>query len=296
MSLSIIIPCLNEEDIQNTIDDIHKTIEISDFEIIVIDDNSDFVVKLDKISKLIRNKKRIGVDGCRQLGVELSSNDNILIIDSHMRFSKDWGKKIVKNIEQNEKTIWCFSCCELGCGNMDMDYVDSVYRGANIVINKGNDILEPKWRNSIKEGIYEVPCVLGGAYGLNKKWMNYIKGFEGLKMWGSSEVFISLKSWLAGGNCRIDTGIEIGHKFRDHAPYSTYCWNMIYNKLFILNTIFPSKIREEIIDKIPKTVNFKRALEELEMNKTLIKERKKYYEGIFVKDFYGICKKLSIEL
>jgi glycosyltransferase involved in cell wall biosynthesis len=296
--LSIIMPFLNEkEEPKLTIESILETSDDIDFEIIVIDDNSDINCEIPKYNKIksIKNKERIGVDGSRQLGVELANSNNIFIIDAHMRFNKGWMSKIIENINNESETIFCTTCVGLGYGNMDLTKANSKYRGATFVIsNCKNEILEPKWKNNFNNGFYEIPCILGANYGMSKEWFNHIHGLSGLKMWGSSELFLSLKTWLAGGKCKIDTDIEIGHKFRDNAPYSTHVWNLTYNKILLCKLLFPKCLEEKVVSKMPKTLAYKEAMRQISNNKEFIKAEKEYLNKIFKKDIYDILEYLNI--
>jgi len=298
--LSIIIPFLNEGDeLQNTIDSIYETSNPLNFEIIAIDDCSDIksTIKERKEIKMIRNEARIGVDACRQLGSELASHNHLCFFDSHMRFPLGWATRMLEDIQSEPKTLWCTMCMGLGYGNMELNRSRERYRAADIVLLNGSrEVLEPKWRDCNKEGKYEVPCVLGANYGVNKKWFEYIHGLKGLQMWGCSEMFMSLKTWFAGGSCKIDTDIKIGHKFRKQAPYSTAVWNMIYNKMYLCRTILPNDLGNFLIGAMPKTSNYKRAMIEIENSIESIESEKKYYKTIFVNNIFDVCNKFDIKI
>ncbi|MFA7219284.1 MAG: glycosyltransferase [Synergistaceae bacterium] len=298
--ISIIMPFLNErEEPQNTIDSIYQTAHPKRFEIIAIDDCSDEASKIyeSKEIKIVRNKHRIGVDACRQLGAEMATSPNLFIIDAHMRFPKGWMSRMISNIQSEPSTLWCTTCMGLGYGNMDLHRSRDRYRGADIVLLNGSqEILEPKWRNVHAPGKYEIPCVLGANYGISKSWFEHIHGLKGLKMWGGSEMFMSLKTWMAGGCCKIDTDIHIGHKFRDNAPYATGAWNITYNKLYICDTILPNDIGEYLKSRIPNSYNRRRADKEIERNKQEIASEKSYYTNIFKRDLYSICDQWRIPI
>jgi hypothetical protein len=186
---------------------------------------------------------------------------------------------------------------------MDLNEYKGKYYGAKMLFIDHNanaerparEVLEPKWAPK-GEGIeYEIPCILGANYAFSKQWLDKIRGLQGLRMWGSSEPFLSLKTWMAGGTSKIRTDIEIGHKFRSNAPYATGIEYLIYNKIFLLKTIFPPSWGEKLIDNLPKDRNFKRAMEAINKNKDVIAENRKYYEGIFTRSIEEYCERFSIE-
>ena len=298
--ITIIMPFLNEcEEPQSTIDSIYQTAHPDRFEIIAIDDCSNKPSKIQDRKEILvlRNKERIGVDACRQLGAELATTKNLFIIDAHMRFPRGWLSRIVERIEANPKTLWCTTCMGLGYGNMDLIRSRSQYRGADIIILNGDgEVLEPKWRSEVQLGDYEIPCVLGANYGVSKEWFIRIRGLRGLKMWGSSEPFMSLKTWMAGGSCKIASDIKIGHKFRSNAPYSTNVWQITYNKIFLCKTILPENLGDILISHISHNINKKLAEREINKNKQFIDEERKYYQSIFTRDIFSICEQWNITI
>lgn len=309
--ITIIMPFLNEgNEPERTIESIYSTTTEEDkkrFEIIAIEDGSIQFLKsnIEKFPnvKILKNKTRIGVDGSRQLGMEQATTPYILVIDSHMRFKNDnWLEKAIDCASREPKTLWCTTCLCLGYGNMEISRSVDKYYGASILLlnneiidgRPATEILEPKWINKQTDGEYEIPCILGANYIFNKEWFNYIHGLKGLQMWGTSEPFLSLKSWMAGGNCKITTNIEIGHKFRKTAPYSTTIWNMIYNKLFLCKTIIPEYMSNKLIDLFPKGSNLEKAIQEIENQKEFIEIEKRYYSEILKIPIEEFCNRFNI--
>lgn len=310
MKMTIIMPFLNEElETVNTIKSIYDTAPKDSFEIIAIDDGSDkfdpsvFNPYPDVIYK--RNSKRIGVDGSRQMGIEMAKTDNILIIDAHMRFKNDkWMETMLAYLILEPETLWCTTCLGLGYGTMDLNQHKGAYYGADMLFVDSNakpdrparEVLESKWASKKSDNDYEIPCVLGANYFMTKKWADYIWGLKGLKMWGTSEPFLSIKTWMAGGKCKITTDIEIGHKFRSNAPYTTGISYLVYNKIFMCKTIFPNELADKLIGYLPKDVNYKKAMELIEDNKTEIEEAKDYYQTIFTSSIYDYCNRFDIKI
>jgi len=306
--ITIIMPYLNEgSEPRKTIESIYETAPSDLFKIIAVDDGSDAPVSLDGFDDVesIRNQKRIGVDGCRQLGAEMVETPYLFIIDAHMRFKNDkWLERVVDCLEREPETAWCTTCLGLGYGTMDMNNHKGKYYAADMLFVDDNarqdrparEVLEPKWASLKGAGEYEVPCILGANYGFSKEWFDYIRGLKGLKMWGTSEPFLSMKTWMAGGKCKIATGIEIGHKFRSNAPYATGVAYLVYNKIYLCKTILPEDLGEKLISYLPKDANFKNAMKKIEADKDTIEENKKYYKSIFKDSIQDYCQKFNIRL
>lgn len=311
--ITIIIPYLNEPDneVYNTVKNIYETANSDFFRIIAIDDCSEvkYRVNLNEFKEVrqIRNDQRMGVDWCRNRGGDMTDTDNLLILDSHMRFQKgsNWLNKMIDSCQNSPDDIFCSVSLGLGYGNMDVNRHAGKYWGADIMFFDKNadphrpsrECLEPKWRGKEDKGeIYEIPCLLGAVYFMTKKKFDFLHGFSGLKMWGSSEVFLSLKNFMSSGKNKIHTGIEVGHRYRDNSPFSTEISWLYYNKIYICKTILPEDLGSKIINCLPKNINLNRAIEAINKNQSEINDEKKYYRGIFNKTIYDFCKKFNVEI
>lgn len=314
--LTIIIPFLNEgEELLNTIKSIYETASPELFDIILVDDASTIQsagLENYKEITVIKNQERLGVDASRNKAAKLAKTRHIFIIDAHMRFRNDnWCKRIINALNKEPETIFCTCSVALNQSRPDLTVNNAkngkhygatlrVYNHSGLEKGKPSsfrDIIVPKWKeskeNTSKE-IYEIPCVLGATYGINLKWFNKIKGFEGLKMWGSSEPFISLKSWLTGGKCKIISNIEIGHYYRKKAPYSTNTYFLLYNKIFMAKTIFPKILATDMINFLGNNSDLRKSKNLIDANRNLIYEYRDYYEKIFTKSIYDIFNKFRI--
>ena len=301
------MPFLNEkEEPRNTIESIYKTTNPEFFEIIAINDHSKepSPIPIRKEIQHIHNTRRLGVNGCLQLGIEKAQTPYILIIDAHMRFPEGWFNTLIDCITREPKTAWCMSCMQLGYGDMDLSKAKVEYTAASLLLvdkhpSKGRparEVLEPKWMDKQDKIEYEVPCILGANYFFSKEWLDHIQGLKGLKTWGTEEPFLSLKTWMAGGKCKITRKIRIGHKFRNNAPYSTQVWTMVYNKMYLCKTILPEDLGTKLIDCMPNDNNFKLAMTEIGKNKDAIDKDRAYYQNIFKVDIKDICDKFSMQM
>ena len=305
--ISVIIPHLNEKnEIIETIKSIRETSDSNMVDIIAIDDCSMDCVNLDSFSgvKQIRNEKRMGVDYSRNMGVEISTTPYALIIDGHMRFRNDnWANKMIDYIDGNNQVLWCTICCGLGYGVFDINKHMGKYFAADLKLLTDQEknrpcrnIIEPKWCSEKPGDEYSVSCILGANYFFSKEWFMHIHGLKGLVSWGSSEPALSLKSYLAGGDCKITKKIEIGHVFRDNAPYETPVSSLIYNKAYLLKTIFPKELEDKLMAYVPKDANFNNAMKIINANMAEIESERAYYQSIFKCSIYDFCKRFNIEV
>ena len=59
-----------------------------------------------------------------------------------------------------------------------------------------------------------------------------------------------MKSWFAGGKCRIATDIETAHIFKARGSHFTEPWDLIYNKIAIATILFSDDVRDAMLDFI----------------------------------------------
>jgi glycosyltransferase involved in cell wall biosynthesis len=306
--ISIIMPFLNEgEWPYKTIQSIYDTADSSLFEIIAINDNSKEAYDFSRFPdvKYIINEKRIGVDESRQLGAELASTDKILILDAHTLFypNSNWLNKVIDCIERDPTTVWCFTCVGLWEGNEDIYKHQGEYYGADLKLytekekdRPSRQIIEPTWSNKKPNVEEEVQVVLGANYAVSKEWFLKIHGLKNLKSWGSSEPFLSIKSWLSAGSCKINTDVKTCHLFRENSPFVTNIADLVYNKIYLLKTLFPKELEDKLMTYIPKDINLERAMKMINDNKDEIESERRYYQSIFKYSIYDLCKKFNIDI
>lgn len=298
--ISVIITTLNEKDdiLNNTISSLRKNSDYK-LEIIVVDDASEIPCEIqDKSVILQRNQYRMGVGRSRHIGATLAKNRYLLFTDAHMTFRDDWYKNTLKRIEGKNSTLYCGTCMGLDDGEMDLSKTRGAYHGARLSLfdEKENQVLEGKWiENRPNEDDYELSCIMGAIYLIPRDFFFKIRGLSDIKMWGSDEPCLAIKTWLAGGDVRMAKSIVAGHQFRSSSPYSTQLKFLIYNKIRLCLELFPDELARILIAKIPQDANFFAACQMIKQDKREIDEYKKYYQSIFVRDINWMCEKFGIK-
>jgi glycosyltransferase involved in cell wall biosynthesis len=299
--LSVIIPFLNERyEVENTIKSVREY-STDEVEIILIndasDDNFDYKTVAEKFDVVyIENSKRLGVAASRDLGVEHSQAPYFLLLDAHMRFYNDlWIQRIITELENDKKTLLCCQSKVLGMDSgllTERKGVENSY-GACVELNNGEILTEPYWimrlpHNVAQSQTIPVVCVLGAGYACSKEYWQYLKGLDGLTYYGSDEPYISMKVWMEGGSCKLLNDIAIGHIYRpDKPPYKTEMKFRLYNRLLIVELLFPEELKKKLLAKV-KFFYFPIMAETLFMlydNRDKITQLKQYYQKIFTRDF-----------
>jgi len=198
----------------------------------------------------------------------------LIVVDAHMRFRPGWAEALVAEAEAHPTSFVGTACLGLGwngkkddpdekSGSWSLDNPRGRYHGASamirkLVLAKGLKSgpprhllwMEPKWLRRIAEGPYELPCPLGACYAMTRAWWDRIGGLWGLRGWGGQEMCLSMRTWMAGGTCRIDPGIEVGHLFRSSAPHARPPWHQVYNRLRVAVETLPRLISAGLIDEL----------------------------------------------
>lgn len=306
--ISIIITALNEPMLylKNTIKSLISTLKDED-EIIIIDDFSNIPIYFNNKSNRIsvyRNPFRMGVANSRHVGAVYAKNKWLLLTDGHMLFSSDWRDNFIEYQKTaTEKTIYNGTCLGLWASdkidwdNINLDKLPHYY-GARLSLyeEKENQILEGKWVSEKKDqDNYEISCLMGAIYFIQKKFFFNIRGLSDLKQWGSDEPCLSLKTLLSGGEIRQLRNVKAAHLFRRTAPYITGNQYLVYNKIRMAKTLLPDEIGENLINKLNKSNDFDIAMNLINQENKFIQEYKNYYKSIFNTSINDICKKFEIQ-
>ena len=305
--ITVVIPVFNEgEEFRNTLQSIRDTSPPSAVDIVCVDDGSTDGLPYEEWSKhfgarCLRNRHRAGTGPSRELGIFESKTRFVITTDSHMRFGSDgWYRKICDEIAAEPNAAYCTMCTKIDVDDSgELVYGDDYFGGdIKLVtgdVGNGTEIIEAKWRTTDDpEAGPEIPCILGANYAFDKDFFFRMKGFNGMRMWGFEETYMSLKAWLSGASCRLIRDVSIGHIFREASPYTTQVWNLYYNKMFIARTIFPPNYAELLIDKLPRDWNFITADSEMQKASLYVSAMRDYYRSIFVRDVDWLRDRLGI--
>jgi hypothetical protein len=244
-------------------------------------------------------------------GVKIAKSDNLFLMGCDMRFQKNkWASQMIAEIKEYPKSFTCTSCVNINNENMDIEARKkvSVPTGATIIMfhdKKSNPamtdtfrgIIEAKWLPYLKDrdvDSFEIPCILGAAYGVSKAWYNYVDGWNGHKMWGTLEPYISLKSWLFGGSCRVAPRIYTAHIFKKTGTHNTPQDALIYNKMFVSMVLFEDHKR--FIDFLGTNTIVERSRKMVQDNMLYITQKKLEYNKKIVFSVKDFCNKFNIDL
>jgi glycosyltransferase involved in cell wall biosynthesis len=298
MGLSIIISHFNEEHefVMTCLNQLQSTIGKTEYEIILVDDCSKKPFVCEGV-KVIRHDKNKGVGACFDTGVRQAKYDNIILMACDVRFDQqDWGALMLNEINNHPKSLICTTCVNEVTGNKFTGAETLLYHDRKTDPKRSHtfrSIIQAKWLPVKKEKTYEIPCILGAFYGVKKEWYNYIDGFTGHKIWGALEPYISLKSWLFGGSCRITREVETLHIFTRSNDVKTRQIYMNYNKAFVAKVLFD----DDLSNRLLRFARFGQDIWQLITKEMLlISNKRKEYKEKTVLDFKEYCKRWKVDL
>jgi hypothetical protein len=134
---------------------------------------------------------------------------------------------------------------------------------------------------------------IGGAYAFSKNWYNNILGMDGMIGCGVGETFLSIKSYLACGNCKLIKDIKIGHDFQK-IEYTINKWNIYYNKIFLSRTILPSPFTPIVVNILPNGKDKDLAMGLFKNNSQNMMQKRLDYEEIFKIPFDEYVNKFKL--
>lgn len=305
--LTCIIPFQNEgQEIERTVASIRGTAH--NVNIMLINDCSTDGYDYEKVSNIygceyIKTENNLGVAGCREYAISLCKTEYFLLLDGHMRFyDNDWNKQLLYNLKNHPNAIvtgntLVFSYdieTDLYKNELHFNYSTCRTRAAIVNDYEAGWIFTGKWTNNEMPGyenknLIPISCCMGAVYASNKTWWAKIDGLKGLSKWGQDEPYMSIKTWLAGGEMLLMKNWCVGHLYRDMSAYLVPSEQKLCNRIFLINFFFRQENEiNEHVNKLQKLVGVKKykdALKEynehqLELN--LLK--KHFWEKIAIKD------------
>ncbi|MEB2280057.1 hypothetical protein LAV73_08585 [Lysinibacillus xylanilyticus] len=83
-----------------------------------------------------------------------------------------------------------------------------------------------------KKGIFPTAILSGGCCAISKPVFKNIGRFDkGFRVWRLEDVEISMKMWLFGYTCYIQSKVKILHVFREQTPYPVSHEHVYFNML-----------------------------------------------------------------
>lgn len=297
-NLSVIIPFKNEGDeVEKTILSVLKHSN-GEVKIVLINDCSDDEFDYKKIAhkygcRYIESRIPIGVSQARDMGVREAETEYFVLMDGHMRiYDMDFDKKLLNCLRKHPNSIIC-------SGTRNIAEEEKIRRhdgrfGAHVIFEPGLEYTL-KWtcRKESDDALYEdvrrVPCVLGAFYASSKSHWERIGGLKGLHGYGFDETWMSIKTWLVGGECLSLKGFVTGHLYRKSFP-ATFDSRKYYANQIMMNEFFTTD--KSMRDKYAENLRTKIGQEAYDIANKMIDRA---WLEKWKKEFYDNRVRISIE-
>lgn len=240
MKISFVIPAYNEEKyIPDCLRSIFNLPNISDFEVIVVDNNSTdqtaAIVKRDfPAAKLIAEKKK-GPAAARNAGARAAQGEFLAFIDADCRVPQDWWKNVAQKFTESPSLVLLqgvYRYYELNSwGQKLLFYISNVFviQVAEFLLRRllrlggpalGGDMIAKKWAFQKIGGFDEQFSFYGEDIDLAKRMMR------------QGRVGFSPKAWVYSSKRRLDAEGNLKMWW----IYTVNAWStLLFGKVFIKN-------------------------------------------------------------
>lgn len=294
-----------------TVKQLRDTIHSDGYEIIIVDDCSEKPIEIEGV-RVIRHKKRYGLGAAFDTGAHYAEGENLIIMGSDIRFlDNGWYEALMKDVDANPQSLICTQCVALNSDKprgMDIEYRRNinVRAGASLLVyhNSKNDRRNPRGLTSIlaakwlpkddRTGLIEVPVILGAITGLKRAWYLHIDGCAGHKIWGTLDPYLSLKSWMFGGNCLCDKDIYTAHIFKTKSIHNIPQSAIYHNKIWVASVLFDDPIKSWLLSYLPKNSNVDKGMAMID--KKYLDKKRAVYKQKTILSIAELEEKMNITL
>lgn len=268
MKVSVIIPYLDDfQTLSIAMPHLLHDIPVGEGEIIIIDNGSWVPLWFpeDPRIRIIRRSRNIGVGGAFNLGSQLAKAARIVIMGADVIPQEGWFNRVVETLDNNPSTIFNSVGSSFSDDREPFTGNPAKRYGAFLLYkvrkqdlpsssNLHNDpkfsrILQAKWNYREPEGeeFAEIGCLLGAFYWMHKEDYEKINGWNGHRMWGNLEPFLSIKARAHGMKIMVDKKLEAAHYYgRSVSARRQDLW--YYNMLFMAHTMFSDALRDDLVE------------------------------------------------
>lgn len=301
--LTAVICFANEGvEVERTVADIRRTAGNA-VDIILINDastdNADYEAVAARYDcRYLVNETQVGPAHCRHKGVSWAKTDNVILLDAHMRFyADDWHVRINRAITDAPDTLFCTRSKPLKAGGIPSGAPSGEGASITFLETSFEKSLKAHWNISrlpARDGSSFIPCVLGGNYAFRRNYFLTIGGYRGLHRYGGEEPLISIKSWLAGGGCKVIQNVEIGHIYRgpSGAPWTDLIRYQHFNKLATVTILMDDAEAEPYWHLLSSAPSGDKARDVFKSREPMLRQARRDFEKIQKRDI-GFFRELN---
>ncbi|CAJ1083868.1 polypeptide N-acetylgalactosaminyltransferase 15-like [Xyrichtys novacula] len=238
---------------------------------------SEYVSHLDGV-RLIRSTKRLGVGGCRSLGVSRAAGEVLVFMDSHCECQKGWLEPLLERVAQDRTKVVSPIMDVIDWQTFKYNATQWPVRG---VFDWRLDFhweLDPQLQHKDADSAVQPvtsPALGGGVVAMDKHFYHSVGGYDpGMLLWGGEQVELSIRVWSCGGSMEVVPCSRVAHVDHHHLPYSfpdqevlqrnkiriADIWMDAYRKIFYRRDTLAHFIRQSESPNITERLRLKRSL------------------------------------
>eukprot|EP00921_Rhytidocystis_pertsovi_P002634 GHVQ01004533.1.p1 GENE.GHVQ01004533.1~~GHVQ01004533.1.p1 ORF type:complete len:566 (+),score=57.63 GHVQ01004533.1:627-2324(+) len=218
-------------------------------EIVLVDDASpaahlkpggqveEYITKYLPKVRIVRNPRRTGIVGARLLGINSTTSDIFVILDSHIEVSPGWLEPLLLRIHQDERVIIMPQVDGIEASTFEHK-PHGIGCTLGIIWKLMEHAFDPNSKNPsrMSKGPADYvtsPTMAGGLFAANKEFFFKIGAYDtGMSYWGVENVELSFRLWQCGGILECAPCSRVYHVFRQGgAPYWSPSNSLLVNKL-----------------------------------------------------------------
>lgn len=282
--VSIIIINKNEGDmLRKTVDSIFESTVLSEYEIIVVDDQSidnsaDFLLSAKYGDVRLLHGHGIGIANARNQGASIAIGEYLVFCDAHIIVEDNWLDNMITEMESKNAHAICPVIID-----MDQKHLPHI---PNFSININQRITTDFFgcgkrfatldstayltRENLNE---KIPVVTGPCFLIKSKEFKDVSGFGDFVGYGWEEEEIAIKLWTYGYKIVGTKKVKIQHWFRSFAPYTIRESEFYKNLLYLSLSHFNAERTRELL-------NILRYIKNIDYLYLQVLEEKKYLHNI----------------
>ncbi|XP_052778764.1 polypeptide N-acetylgalactosaminyltransferase 3-like [Mya arenaria] len=205
-------------------------------EIILVDDGSkDIELRLKveihakalKKVRIVRHETSRGLMMARQAGIEAVTARYFAVLDGHMEVGTKWVEPLLHRLVQEPNALLCSHVGSIN--QQDFHFELSTNDPYDLKVDNqfpffDQVTLDQRWtfysddfRQTRNQSVAPIPyaVIQGMMMVMRKEFFMTIGGFDpGMRIWGSEQIDISVKTWLCGGRIEMVPCSTVAHMFR----------------------------------------------------------------------------------
>ena len=314
MRVSVVIAARNEgEAVARTVEACVRTTVGVEYELVVVDDGSmdgsvDHAFERFPTIQRVRHERPRGASPAKAAGADRAGGDVLVFLDGHTNPAPGAIIRLVEGIERLDGRAvltpavaaldvarWRNDLAQTGHGYaFDLQQFDCRWLG----------LAELKRSDGLP--FYESPALIGCAFAISRDLYDRLWGFDPhMRSWGTEDLDLALKAWLAGAPILHDPEAVVGHYFR--ASFDNYpvpVEDVLVNQLRMARKHFTQTVWEEWLAAIRRSTQadtnghpeglWARAWHQFESDRSSVEQERAYLQALRVHDEFWYARHFDL--